>query len=494
MVLQQSVSIQSRQSSKINKVSPPGPPQLPFVGMLPFLKKHPHLELNRLAKKYGNVFQIRVGARTVVVLNGLETIREALVKQQDNFNARADFFIYRQPPQRYFMEQKSGEPWKRHRSIIGQVMHKVIVGKSDVFESWVQEEAVDLANIFVNSGGQPIDPDIYLPRATLSFMQRLIFGKRGSLDKPQEDPDFIKTAHSGKKMNKGAANLTKLQVIPAIWRPMVLLSAWKPLLDFAMIAPALERYLGKNIEQHRQFFDPENLKDITDGLLKASSELTEFDRNQLGLSEADIVKGSLMQFVGAGTEPTSIMIRWALLYAIAYPDIQTKIHQELDEVVGRGQLPCLEHRSKLTFMTAFINEVIRHTSATALPAFVYATSNDATLEGKFIPKNTPLLINYYGLTRDERYWLEPEQFNPYRFLDKNGKLRNDLVDKFYLFGVGSRRCIGEYLGRLLIFSIFTNLMHRCQFEKVPGEKLSFEPQATLLLCPQDYKIIAKPRF
>ena len=493
MVLQQSAPIQFNKTD-IDKIAPPGPPQLPFVGMRPFLSQHSHIELHRLSKKYGNVYQLRVGARKVVVLNGLETIREALIKQQDSFNARADLFIYKLPPQKYFMEQKSGEPWKRHRSIIGQVMHEFIAGKYDLLESWVQEEAADLVNVFINSNGQPFDPDQYTPRATLSFMQRLIFGKRGSINNPQEDSDFVQTAHSGKKMNQGAANLTKLQLLPAIWRPFILLSGGQALLNFAMIAPTLERYLNNNINRHKQSFDPENLRDITDGLLKASSELTESDLNELGLSETHIVKGSLMQFVGAGTEPTSIMIRWALLYATVYPDIQAKIQQELDEVVGREGQPSLEHRGKLTFMAAFINEVIRHSSATTLPAFVYATSSDTTLEGYFIPKNTPLMINYYGLTRDERYWQEPEKFNPYRFLDENGKLRNDLADKFYLFGVGSRRCIGEYLGRLLIFLMFANLIHKCKFERVPGKKLSLEPQPALLLSPQDYKIIAKPRF
>lgn len=488
MVLQQSVS------SPLNKISPPGPTALPFVSTLPFLSKYLHIELNKLAKKYGNIYQLRVGRRNFVVLNGLETIKEALIKQKDSFNGRADFKIYQLPPQRYFMEQKSGEPWKRHRSIVGQVIHTLIVDKADMIETWVLEEAADLADVFVNTDGQPFDPDLYVPRATLSFIQRLIFGKRGSINDPQEDPDFVGTAYSGKKLNKGAAGLTKLQLSPPIWQPIVFLSCFRPLLAFGLSAPLLERYLGKNIEQHKNSFDPDNLRDVTDGLLKASSELTESDRNDLGLNEKDIVKGSLMQFIGAGTEPPSIMVRWALLYMIAYPDFQAEIHKELDEVVGREQQPSLEHRSKLPFTAAFLNEVFRHSSATTLPAFVYATTTDTNLEGYFIPNNTPFLVNYYALTRDERYWQDPEQFNPYRFLDENGKLRNDLTDKFYPFGIGSRRCIGEYIGRLIIFILFTNLMQKCKLSKVSGEKLSLEPQPTMLLIPQDYKIVAKPRF
>ena len=491
MVSQQSASIQF---NKIDKIAPPGPPNFPLVGTLPFFSNYLHLELHKLAKKYGNIFQIHMGSRTFVVLNGLETIKEALVKQQDSFNARADFNIYKQAPMRYFVEMKNGDRWKKHRDIIGQVMHTFMVGKSSVFESWVNEEAQDLINIFLNLSGQPFNPDSYMPRATLNFMQRLMFDQRANLNNPEEDRDFAAAAHSLGDLNKGALNLTKLLILPTICRPILFLSHWKSLLKFFRALPTTERYLLKNLDYHKKSFDPENLRDITDGLLKASNELTDSDRNNLGLSEDDIVKGTLIQFVGAGGELPSLMVRWALLYMITYPNIQAQIQKELDEVVGREQQPGLKHRGKLPFTEACINEVFRHSSATVIPAIFYATTTDTNLGGYFIPKNTPLLINYYSLTRDQRYWEEPEKFNPYRFLDETGKPRNNLVDKFYPFGIGSRRCIGEYLGRLQIFLFFTNLMHHCKFEKVPGEKLSLVPQPGELFIPKDYKVIAKPRF
>ena len=491
MVSQQSASIQL---NKIDKIAPPGPPSLPIVNTLPFLSNYLHRELNQLAKKYGNIYQIRVGGKTFIVLNELEIIKEALVKQEDNFNGRANFTLYKLPPMCDFMEQKSGERWRRHRSIVGQVIHTCVVSKADIIESWALEEAADLANVFVNSGGQPFDPDLYVPRATLSFIQRLIFNKKGTINDPKEHHDYVATAHSGKRMNRGALSLTQLQLVPLIWRPIIFHSCFIPILDFVLTAPSVLRFIGKNVEQHKNSFEPENLQDVTDGLLKATSELTESDRNDLGLTENDIVKGSLIQFIGAGSEPPNVIIRWALLYMIAYPEFQAEIHKELDQVVGREKQPSLEHRGKLTFTAAFLNEVFRHSSATALPAFVYATTADTTLEGYFIPKNTPFLVNYYALTRDERYWQDPEQFNPYRFLGNNGKLKNDLVDKFYPFGIGSRRCIGEYIGRLLIFLLFTNLMHRCKFEKVSGEILNLEPQPAILQTQQNYTIVAKPRF
>ncbi len=68
-----------------------------------------------------------------------------------------------------------------------------------------------------------------------------------------------------------------------------------------------------------------------------------------------------------------------------------------------------------------------------------------------------------------------------------------MTDKFYPFGMGSRRCIGEYLGRLIVFLFFSNLMHQCKFEKVPGEKLSFDsPLGGVFSTPQDFKVVVKP--
>ena len=485
MILQQTAFAQ------LNEITHPKPPMVSLADMCPFLSKHLHIALNQLAKKYGNIFQMRVGARNFVVLSGVETIKEALVKQQDTFNNRADLNIFQQPPQSEFLELKSGEAWKNHRDILMQVMHTFLAGNSDIHESWVTKEAEDLVDSFLNSSDQPFDPELYIPLATISFMQRLVFDKRGSV----EDADLVKTAYSIKMLPNGFIKGIILDVLPKSWQPIFAFLHRNSAQAFIEGLTAVENYISKNIKQHRESFDPENLRDITDGLLKASDELTESERNNLRLSENDIVKGSLIQFVAAGTQLPNFILRWALLYMIAYPEIQAEIQKELDNVFGKEQKPSFRDRSKLPFTEACINEIFRHSSTTTIPAVNYATTTDTTLGDYFLPKNTPLLINYYGLTRDERYWEEPEQFNPYRFLDENGKLKKDLLDKFYPFGIGPRRCIGEYLGRFQIFTFFTELLRKCKFEKVPGEKFNFEAELPgPFVFPKKYRVVVKPRF
>ncbi len=67
---------------------PPGPPALPLVGSLPFLGTDPRKPLKKMAAKYGDVFTIYMGMKRVVVLNGYDVIKEAMVKQGKLFEDR----------------------------------------------------------------------------------------------------------------------------------------------------------------------------------------------------------------------------------------------------------------------------------------------------------------------------------------------------------------------------------------------------------------------
>jgi cytochrome P450 len=430
-----------------------------------------------------------MGIRTVVALNGIKTITEALIKQQKNFINRADFEFFSIPADGGLFEAKSGQAWEKHRGIAAKAMRTFVIDKSDRVEHHIMEEAAKLADSFLNYDGQPFDPDIPSSLAVGSIIHRVLFGTRGS----SEDPDFVATARILQLFPPVTQRILISEFLPKILRPVFFIFNQKSLQDFQDVPATVDKLVSKNIEQHRNSFDPDNIRDMTDAFLKAANDLSESDKKNFNLSENHILRGTLMQLTGAGLEPVLIQLIWALLYMIAYPDIQAKIQQELDEVVGLGQQPCLNHRGKLPFTEACINEILRHSSISPIP-FLYASTTDTTINGYSVHQGTPVIINLYSLTRDERYWQNPDKFDPDRFLDENCKIRSDLLDKFYPFGIGQRRCMGEYLARLEIFIFFTTLMHKCKLEKVPREKLSLEPKPGFFMRPQKYNIIAKSRF
>jgi len=52
------------------------------------------------------------------------------------------------------------------------------------------------------------------------------------------------------------------------------------------------------------------------------------------LVEGNLIYGIHYKFVG-GTDSTSATMVWAMLYMAVYPEIQAKIHKEIDKVIGK---------------------------------------------------------------------------------------------------------------------------------------------------------------
>jgi|GEM_PF-3157081 len=463
----------------------PGPPVLPFIGSLPFIDKHQYLSFTDLAEKYGDVFQIRIFFQPIVVLNGLETIRQALVKQQEDFAGRPHFYtLLTAIKGRTIGGRDHSLLWQRHREIVGNALHMFVINKKTALAQQVIEDAVELANILLSHQGKVFDPELDIGLSVANVMSKILFNEKYSRD----DDDFItfvKCAHYFS--DNSAGNLI------ADFLPQARVFPTQGLQKRQYVLDALERVVLKKLNNHRASYNPKNLRGVIDALIKAAREVDESERQTLGLTEDLIVEGTPQEMMGTGLQPSAPLLRWAILYMIANPDIQAQLQQELDAVVGRERSVRYEDRTKLPFTEACIHELLRHP-----PHFPFglphATTRDTTINGYFIPKNTPVIANLYGLTRDERYWEEPEKFNPHRFLTESGEIREDILDKYYPFGLGKRRCLGDYLGRLEIFLFFANLMHKCKFERVAGETLSFKGTPGAHVLPESYKVIVKPRF
>lgn len=48
----------------------------------------------------------------------------------------------------------------------------------------------------------------------------------------------------------------------------------------------------------------------------------------------------------AGSETTSNTLSFAILYMLAYPDVQKRVQAEMDEVVGRHRWPSMQDKVK----------------------------------------------------------------------------------------------------------------------------------------------------
>ena len=111
----------------------PGPRGYPIVGSLPALWGKVHAEQFRLwSEKYGDVFQVRLGERTAVVVNSASAARNLFLGQREAMNSRPLFYVLHGKVQGNSPVTSIGtSPWnescKRRRKVGATAMNKVAV-------------------------------------------------------------------------------------------------------------------------------------------------------------------------------------------------------------------------------------------------------------------------------------------------------------------------------------------------------------------------------
>nr|WP_284500583.1 cytochrome P450 [Microbulbifer sp. GX H0434] len=475
----------SRDKRRLNRSCPPGPSRLSFSNLSPFVSQDMHIKLNKLADTYGDVYRLKVSEGDIVVLNGLNTVNYALLDQDDVFMHRAEFDIMKQYPQRHFMELKSGESWMKHRHIFITAIRNYFSSKSGEIERWYLEEVNELAQGMRKNQGIAFNPAYLLAYVNLSFMQRMAFGRRCSEnDKHGFDVDARGT------MPNNVMNAINFGLLPRFFKLIFFAFRVRNILGAIKNLSGLTAYIDLNSKERKRTYSPGRLRDICDHLLKAYFQLDTEERKNLGLNYDDVVNGSLNQFIGSGVTLSSSASLWMLYYLMKYPDVQKELQSEMDSTLSGP--PKMSDRSKLPYMQAFICEVLRHIPIFIIPAVHYRTGKDTVINGFFIGKDTPIIINYHSVTRDPVAWPDPESFDPKRFIDSSGNFRKEQQNKFFPFGIGARRCIGEHIGRMQIFLVLAQLLYQFDFS-FPEKGDTSEVRPGMLRVLKDCRIVATPR-
>ncbi|XP_046855983.1 cytochrome P450 2U1-like [Xenia sp. Carnegie-2017] len=160
-----------------------------------------------------------------------------------------------------------------------------------------------------------------------------------------------------------------------------------------------------------------------------------------------------------GTDTVSTTMEWFMLIMILQPDLQKKIQEQIDDVVGRDQLPSLKDASNMPLLEATICEVLRY--ITVLPMTSRSVTKNTVLNGFTIKKYNPLLANFYQVHPNPKVWENSEEFRPERFMDGNGKFVGwSAFSQFVLFTEGRRICIGMAQAKVQLLLISSSFLYR----------------------------------
>ncbi len=186
------------------------------------------------------------------------------------------------------------------------------------------------------------------------------------------------------------------------------------------------------------------------------------------------VRDEALTLFVAGHETTGTALTWTLYLLSQHPEIEHRLHNELDTVLGNHS-PTLEDLSRLPFTEMVIKESMRLYP----PAWMTSrmATEDTTIGDYAVKKGTMVFVSPYVTHHDPRWWDSPDEFNPERFAAD----WEDTVPRYayFPFGGGPRVCIGNTFAMMEARLVMATLIRAFQFELVPNHPIEFSPLATL---------------
>ncbi|XP_061602215.1 cytochrome P450 1B1 [Cololabis saira] len=463
----------------------PGPWAWPLIGNAAQLGSAPHLFFTRMTRKYGNVFQIQLGSRVVLVLNG-DSIKQALVKQGLQFAGRPDFTSFR-----YISSGDSlafntvSDWWRTHRKVAHSTVRMFSTGQTKgTFEQHILSEFKELLRLFVTKTKEEeyFQPMTYLVVSTANIMSAVCFGKRYDY----EDEEFRGVVGRNDQFTQTVGAGSIVDVMPWL---QYFPNPIKTIFDnFKELNREFGMFIRDKVVEHRKSIQSGAIRDMTDAFIVALDQI----RDKTVVPEKDYVTATLGDIFGASQDTLSTALQWIILILVKHPEIQRRLQQEVDRVVGRGRLPRLEDQTRVPYVMAFIYEVLRFTSFVPL-TIPHSTVSDTSINGYTIPKNTVVFINQWSINHDPAVWSRPETFDPERFLHPDGGLNKDLASSVLIFSLGKRRCIGEELSKLQLFLFTALLAHQCDITAPPGRTPTLDYNYGLTLKPHAFSIAVSLR-
>ena len=363
--------------------------------------------------------------------------------------------------------------------------------KSDKLAVIIGEEAekmlTHLSNKVDDRLGSIVDFSGFFLQITNNVIWRLLTGKSTNID----DPEVKRLSNAVGEAFSAMTPANKVSVIQNSHSIFYKLSQTlgvktiyehcKPILS--MIRDEVKKYKGdangNYIERHLAEIDSHR------------DDEAHISHGERGLKHMRL---TIFDLFLAGTDTTSTLMEWVLLYLTDRQDVQERVHKELQENVGLETILNLDDRTKTPYTVATVEEVLRLCPMGSSLGLSHMVIEDTNLHGYHFPKGTVVVPYGRQIHRNPKFFSEPDKFNPERFLDpKTGEFKGSKY--VATFSSGKRRCPGEQLARSEAYLFLATLVRKFKFLPLldNGAKMSFEYTLGLALHPKYAKLRVESR-
>nr|XP_054774216.1 cytochrome P450 4V2-like isoform X2 [Lytechinus pictus] len=156
----------------------------------------------------------------------------------------------------------------------------------------------------------------------------------------------------------------------------------------------------------------------------------------------DDIREEVDTFMFEGHDTTAAAAGWAIFLIGHHPDVQARLHMEMDQV----------------------------------------------FDGKVVPKETLVALSIYGLHQDPEEFPNPDMFDPDRFLPENAEKRHPYA--YVPFSAGPRNCIGQKFAMMEEKTLLASILRKFSIKSVQTVDEA-KPAGQLIIRPIEGSMLVK---
>uniref|UniRef100_A0A3B4CQU8 Cytochrome P-450AROM n=1 Tax=Pygocentrus nattereri TaxID=42514 RepID=A0A3B4CQU8_PYGNA len=415
-----------------------------------------------------SLLKVWIGPIPFLVLYHAETVETVLNNPVHMDKAYAYKFLH--PWLGTGLLTSTGDKWRRRRKLLTPTFHFSIL--TEFLEVMNEQAEVLIEKLEKQVGKGPFNCFNYITLCALDIICETAMGKK-IYAQSNYDSEYVRSVYRMSDI------ITKRQRMPWYWPDIVYNyfgegrehdRSLKILHSFTESRAEYISYIESDSESDQGM---KKRRAFLDMLLKAQDE----DGNKL--TNRDIQE-EVDTFMFEGHDTTAAAMNWAVHLLGSHPDVQRKVHQELFEVFGESERPVnTEDLKKLRYLECVIKEALR--LFPSVPFFARSICEDTHIGGYKVPKGTNAIIIPYALHRDPRYFADPEEFRPERFLPENSAGRHPY--SYIPFSAGLRNCIGQRFALMEEKVILASILRYFDI-KACQKREELRPVGELVLRPE----------
>lgn len=443
------------------------PASLSPFGILRRFRRHPLATLEALRNEHGDVAPFRFFHKPGFLLSDPALVQEVLVTQNANFTKslglqRAKLLLGEgllTSEEPLHMRQRRLVQPAFHRDRLHGYGQTMVALASEWMARWDREW----------KPGAVVDLHSETVQLTLSIVSKALY-----------HADVRRDAASISEVGTAVMSMFRLLVLP--FASTFLKLPIGPSRRFHAARRKLDELVYGMIAERRK--SGEDTGDLLSMLLVAQD--AEDPAPGAGRMTDKQVRDEILTLFLAGHETTANALSWTWYLLATHPECEQAMFEELDRVLG-GRPPEAGDVESLRYTYAVFAESMRLFP----PAWLIGRmSRDAfSMGGRRFPGDAIFFAAPWTMHRDPRFWPEPAEFAPERWLAPNPD-RPKFA--YFPFGGGPRVCIGERFAWMEGVLLLARIGQRWRFRLAPQARIVPQPLITLRL-KYGLPVTAEPR-